>query len=360
MSNDTSSVLEKLGYIFRVIDAVYLFRNEKNNDFCKRSMMRSFFIQVDNVTKIAPRVKNTLYKDGVIDITLKKSLEELLKKLLASYEKSYDIIRDKLGAHNQPIDILSLHNWWNGIDYSSIEVLYGDIKEIQSTFESIEEINFLNIPDYSPIDIPLDSELYQGEVVPSFAIDRLAFSKPNTTYMVSCHDTQDKAQLILSIIEFLEVDFAVTVATNNPTTIYTRMVFDIGWMLAIVDLCSLIDNLFVDTQHDKSLLQYWKGDMGGYNILLKVESARDHVLEDSVRKLRNTLAAHIDDFDTISDIYKLYEQLDLMAVHAYAVMLVNAFRNACRLDIRTKIFLVQNVPLSGVVSIQKSVKPFEN
>ncbi len=357
MNND----IKKLDYIFRLIDAIYLFRNEKVNDYCKRAMMRSFFIQIDNLTKVAPRVKNSLYRNGVINAVLKRGLETQIQKLSTSYDRSYDVIRDKLGAHSQPIDFLSLYRWWNAIDYSAIEIFYGDIKEIQTMFESIHDIRFLNVSDYSPINIPSNSKLYQVEVVPSIAFDRLGFSKSSAAYMISSHPTQDKAQIILSIIDLLEVDFAVTAVTNNPSTIYTKMIFDIAWMLVTIDLCSLIDNLFENTVYDISLLQYWKdNDIIGYRYLSNVGSQRKPDLESSVRNLRNTFAAHIDDSRALEDIYSQYNELDMISVHDYSVMLINTFRDACRLDIRTKNFLTQNMSLGDGLEISKVINSFEN
>jgi hypothetical protein len=353
-------ILKKLNHIFRLIDAAYLFRNEEVNDQSMRSFMRVFFIQIDNLTKVAPRAKNELFRSGAIDKALKEELEALNSKLVASYENSYDIIRDKLTAHAQPIDLISIQNWWNAIDYSAIEVLYGDVKEIQSALERGRGVKFLAVPDYAPIPIPLGTKLSRGDVAPQVASDRLAFAKPNTTYLIPCHESQEKAQTILSVVEFLETDYAITVITNNPTTIYTTLIFELAWTLAVVDICSLIDNLFESNQYDRSLLEYWQGDIAGHQFLASVSGSRDHSLEKKIREARNTFAAHIDDAKPLEDVRNSFWGIDLMAAHAYTSKLVNAFRNACAMDIRTRMFLIQNVPLSGVISIPNATKPFES
>jgi len=348
--------LQRAEHSFRLADAVYLFRNEAVSDYAKRSILRMFFIQIDNLLAIIPRIKNGLPSKSRNDQAARAVIEQGVLTLRRSYEEAFDLIRDRLAAHGQPIDLITLVAWWNSFDYDVVEVLHGDLKEIQSSLEAVG-ITFMAIPDYSPLSIPEASKLSKL-TPPMIAADRLAFSRPNTTYLVPCHVTQEKAQIVLSIIDFLEVDFALTIIVNGPRTIYLTFLFEIAWMLAIIDLCSLIDNLFVSSSRDKSLLEYWEGDMKGHALLSALNSSRNHLFEQTLRGVRNRYSAHLDSASSLDDSRKLFEDIDLRMVNDYAHHLVVGFRKSCGQDPLTRIFLIQNVPLSGVLEVRNEGSSF--
>ena len=362
MHTETKDDLDRLGACFLFMDAVYLFRNEQVTDHCKRTILRFFFIQIDNILKLSGRIKNKLRKEDRISKKDAEDLKQLINVLASSYEHTYDTIRDKIAAHSQPLDLVSLLNLWNDVDQTAVAVLYSDAKSIQTALAVVKDLHFQCITDYAKLAIPYHNPiaLKAASQAPSVSSDRLALSKPNTVSMIACHPSQEKAQTVLSIIDFLGIDFALTAATDSPATIYQSLLFKSGWLLAFIDMCSLIENLFHDNSYDQSLLSHWKGDMHGYNVLAAIDQQRDVVLENQIRDIRNTLGAHIDLNQKMSDLLLKFEAIDLAGVHGYASCLINAFFNACRLDIRTKMFCIQDVPLNGVISVRSNGhKPFE-
>lgn len=361
MNTETIDDLNRLNTCFVFMDAVYLFRDEQVTDHCKRTILRFLFIQIDNILKIAGRAKNKLRKENLITVADERRIKQLIEVLARSFDHAYDTIRDKIAAHSQPLDLISLLNWWSDIDQTTIEILYEDAKNIQAAFTSVNVLQFQRISDHSRLLIPKDSPISLVlNPVPSFSSDRLALSKQNTVSMIACHPSQEKAQTILSIIDFLGIDFALTAAANNPTTNYQKWLLDIGWLLAMVDICALIDNLFNDNQYDQSLLSHWKSDMAGYEALSSCDKTRDATIEGKIRDIRNTLGAHLDTSHKVSDVFAQFNSIDLASVHGYACHLVNSFFDACRKDIRTRTFCIQDVPLIGAISVQSnSYKPFK-
>lgn len=360
MNTDTMDDLNRLNACFIFLDAAYLFRDEQVTDHCKRTILRFLFIQIDNILSLAGRAKNKLRKEDLITKTDEEQIKRLIKILKKSYASAYDTIRDKIAAHNQPLDLISLLNWWNDIDQTTITVLYGDAKNIQTAFSSVKGLQFQGIYDYSRLSIPEDSPIAQTlNPVPSFSSDRLGLSKPNTVAMIACHPSQEKAQTILSIIDFLEIDFSLTAATNNPATNYQKLLFDIGWLLAMVDICALIDNLFHDNQYDQSLLSYWKSDMAGYETLSNADKDRDIAIEEKIRNIRNTLGAHLDTSRKVTDVFAQFNFIDLTSVHRYASYLIKSFFDACRKDIRTRTFCIRNVPINAIAIQRNGYKPFD-
>lgn len=358
---ETSNNINKLLIISRFIEGLHLFSKEQVNDHCKRSILRFFFIHIDNLLKIVPRTKNNLFRECLITQKQKKEIERLTKILSKSYDNAYDTIRDKIGAHSQPVDLSSLLKWWHEIDFTTVEVLYEDATNLLSSFSVVNCVKFLPAPDHTPVVLPARSRLSPDVTQPSISTDRLAVMKPNTMAMIACHPSQEKAQLILSIIEFLEIDFEFTSIVEEPTTIYHSTLFEVAWLLAIMDTCSLLDNLFEDTGYDKSLLNYWKEiNAAGCHDLEDFLSRRDSEFESSLRNIRNTLAAHIDNEKPFQELYKRYLELDLEALYKYACIFINCFRTACRRDHRTKMFNIHNMPVDGVISVPNWTKPFDN
>ena len=357
---ETSNNIKKLLIISRFIEVLHLFCREQVNDHCKRSILRFFFIQIDNLLQIVPRTKNNLFRECLITQKQKKEIERLTKVLSKSYDNSYDTIRDKIGAHNQPVDLISLLNWWHEIDFTTVEVLYEDATSLLSSFSDVNCVKFPVVPNYAPIAIPSNSKFASDATKPSISTDRLAAMKPNTMCMIPCHPSQEKAQLILSIIEFLEIDFSLWAVVDEPSTIYHATLYDVAWLLAIVDTCSLLDNLFEDTHYDMSLFNHWKAiAVAGCHNLEDCRSKRDLEFESSLRNIRNTLGAHIDDRKPFQELYKKYLKLDLAALHKYAYIFINCFRTACRQDFRTKMFDIHNMPVDGVISVPNWTEPFD-
>lgn len=357
---ETSNNIKKLLIISRFIEGLHLFCKEQVNDHCKRSILRFFFIQIDNLLKIVPRTKNNLFRECLITQKQKMEIERLVKVLSKSYDNAYDTIRDKIGAHSQPVDLISLLNWWNEIDFTTVEVLYEDAINLLSSFSVVNCVKFSIAPDHTLVVLPASSRLSPDVTQPSISTDRFASMKPNTMSMIACHPSQEKAQLILSIIEFLEIDFEFTSILEEPTTIYHSTLFEVAWLLAIIDTCSLLDNLFEDTEYDMSLLNHWKAiDVAGCYNLEDCQSKRNSEFESSLRNIRNTLAAHIDDRQPFQELYKKYRELDLTALYNYAYIFINCFRWACRQDFRTKMFNIHNMAVKDVICVPNWTKPFD-
>ena len=95
-------------------------------------------------------------------------------------------------------------------------------------------------------------------------------------------------------------------------------------------------------------------------MLLVCAQSRDTKLEKELREIRNTLGAHIDLSRSVSEVQSKFNAIDLGTVHDYAQRLVNTFFDACKLDLRTRTFCLHNVPIRGVVALERdSGKPFD-
>lgn len=354
--------LAKVAFIYKHLDACYYFKDEDISDHARRCFLRFFFVLIDDLLKVVPKTKNQLNASNQIDREQKTHLESAISQLRGTFDRAYDLIRDKLSAHQQPIEFMDILRWWTEIDITTIETFYNEAHDIRSIFKSAGRDIFVPIRDYSKIDIPTHLDISKGPAPFQISAGRLASAKPNTIFSVPCHVSQEKIQIVVSLIEFLDIEFAVTSLLNGPETEYKRTLFDIAWWLIIIDCCSLMDNLYSDTTYDKSLINYWQeAGMKGLPLLEECNRSRNVELEQQIRSVRNHVGAHVDAHNDIQTVYGEYEALDLRKIHEYVYYHINSFRSACRSDERTRMFLIVNSKQDGILGLEfPTGKPFDN
>ena len=363
MDKVTLELKQKVVYTFRHLDAMYLFRNEEVRDHGKRAILRFFFIQVDNLLKLIGWLKNRLVAEGSLNAESKRELEEATAALRASYDNAFDLIRDKFAAHSQLLDLGRSVDWWATIDYTTIEVLYGEVKAIEAALRAAKNMNFWPIgADYRPLTIPPANALSPHTQQFHFDAGRLGLTSPGAVGVIFNSPVQEKAQLVVSTLDMLRFDFALTCLVEHYDTRYKAYLFDAGWLLAAVDACSLIDNLFEHSDHDgPSLLDQWGAEgFGGHAALRASNADRDLAFESNLRVLRNKIAAHLDAGTAFNELHQNFVEFDLRKLVEYAHRLANAFLYACRNDIRTKMFAAHGMPLEGVLGLAHNPRSFDD
>lgn len=336
-------VNKKLEEMFRFFDVLFEFQKESMDDAFKRNFLRFFFIQIDNLLKYIPYYKNELYKTDTITLSEKKSLEEKIKRLRMDYDEAYDVIRDKLGAHQQELSIENIIEWYNEIDTDTINIFYDDIKTIQSELEVLLNSNFQPITDFDKIDLS-NTTLKKDSSSVKVSHSRLGVVEQNTAAMISMHSLQTKHQTILAITDSIRDNFSFTTYLDNPQTQYRLYLFDIAWLLIINDTCSLLDNLYDDINtsyaNEKSLYTIWdENNINGFGDLQTYKLNRNTVLEDKLRDIRNKYSSHFDQNSLYNDLEQMFISLDLKELFDYIILQINQYNNACDKDIRTKGFI---------------------
>ena len=352
----------KLCFIHTYLEGLMYFKKETVDDHAKRNVFRYFFILVDTYLKYIGAYKNLIYRQQLINLEKRNKIEQLIRQLKNDYDNIYDTIRDKLGAHQQPLSLVEVADWWLEIDSTTVTVLYDELQEIKSLLEeSLGGPLGKIISDYSPLDFNDTPLAVRGTGAARVAPDRLGPAKEGAAFLVSCHETQAKTQIITSIIDLIKINWIIIGATSAQDTLYKKVLFDIAWFLVIADCCSLIDNLYIDNQYDASLLSLWgRHDFKGYPFLIEGDKKREVGLESKIRDVRNKLIAHLDSDTTMKNILKLYFDLDLKDVYSFLEYHVNAFWDGCMADIRAKVLTIPETNLRGVLPPSADhYKPFD-
>jgi len=333
------------------------------DDHAARVLGRALFLGLDSFLRFAPALKNAGREAGTLSADDAEAVKERIAKLRTDYEGYYATLRDKAGAHQQEVALDRLIELWNDIDTSTLAVLADDVKAI---FAALHEPGLSSFPRPKELDVPA---FFKGSGsaprcrVPEIGIDRVGSTRPRTMTMVAMHPTQEKCQRIVTAFDNLHVLTSDPMALLQGSPVGTKIVLD----LMVVDLCSILDNLYVDraadahSAADPCLVTLWRADAFKGTPALEI-FARDRGFETQLRDVRNKASGHIDSNLSLSDIFALLKQFPRDRLATYPQDLWGAFSAGCMADIRSKIFLVQRAALAGVVSVVDtgSVKPFSS
>lgn len=177
--------------------------------------------------------------------------------------------------------------------------------------------------------------------------DRLGLVKKNTVGLIASTDFQRKCMLLLSTVDFLFIDFGVTLKTQDYDTYYKEILFDTAWLLVVCDTISLVENMYEDSSYGQSLINVCPGDWKGKSILEQENLRRDSTYEDELKSLRNKFAAHIDTSESLESLNELFRSFDLQKLYSYCNYHMQVFQKACSTDVRTSMFCSRDQKLSG-------------
>lgn len=352
---DLNENVRKLHHTFDQLDLLFQLKTSNLSDFNKRAVLRFYFIGIDNFLKLIGWIKNETRRNRKLSAAEVKELERLISVLRTSYEAAYDLIRDKLTAHQQELDLVETITWWNEIDSDTIGIFQSDVLEIRS----------LLVKAYPPLAIGIDPLLLDwSDEHPStnfsrvqMNVTRLSMAIPNAVSLLPGVGSQQKAAMVSAALRFIRSDFYFTLKGQNWTSKQQYLLFEIGWLLVIIDITSILDCIY-DNAKELSLLTLWTQErMEGASVLARF--SRDHSLEVKMREVRNKFAAHLDSALTLDACRKLLIDLDLQQIYEYCTALANAFLDGCHSDIRTRLFLVDGMEIRGVISVSGNAsKPF--
>lgn len=221
------------------------------------------------------------------------------------------------------------------------------MRKIRSILSDEANIQTLTPVDYEEIDFSDTCLAEQDDSNYYLAHDRLSVSKKNTVGMISSNEFQQKCMLVLSVVDFIFINCAITTKTQNYKTYYKNILFDSAWLLLTCDTVSLLENLYDNSDYGSSLLSISPTNWSGKSILENSKSNRDESFEKNLILLRNKFSAHINTGEQLHKIMQIFDNFDLNRLYEYCMLHIQSFQNACRSDIRTKMFAVRDQKLFG-------------
>ncbi len=357
---------EKINYLaLRSRAALRLVTEIEVDDYEKRILGRAVFQAVYSFLDLAPRLQNRFFETGTFDKQQRLSTKGKIASLRTFYQSEIEKVRHFLTAHRQPLDFGEAFEFWNSITESAVQKADSMLSEIAEELLKVRggvRWSLVQTPDVTDFAKSLKSD--KGAA--AFASDSLAITRSNTSGLIPSHPDQEKAARVASICHMYRrlirfVHFAGTSDANGLTQ-------HVLWLLFLLNGSSLLENLYENRLEegveDDSLLKRWKNNPTPYKGLPVIEQAhreRDLALEKTIKDVRNHFAAHLDNELSLEAIIREFEALDHRRVAEYLYQHGYLFFEACRGDIRTKIFLIDDHAVEGAVGLaQDSTVPFKN
>jgi len=323
------------------------------DDFLKRTIGRMFFIRLDDFVKTAPQLKNKLQRAGY----KVRTLEERIHRLESDYENHYARIRDHLAAHRDGKDFWSCLELWHDIDQISIEFLATDAGQVLNEMSTINE-SFGLYARPLEINTEVANALSNYQPInnkPTIGMDSFAYSRASTVYTIPVHESQELGVKIVSCFDFARRQVRLLREMEIMTCPILKQTISAS---LILDLVNLIENLFglpnkvfrSKTFTQMSIEYQFKG----FQILEKLAEAiaihQDSL--DELLEIRNKACAHYDMKTSIANTIKLLDNIDYHALEKDFDFLWEVFEDACKMDVRTLMYLIHDTPIGGILSVK--------
>jgi hypothetical protein len=324
---------KKLEWICNHADTVATICLALPDSFTARIYSRSLVIATRNFLDYASFLKNDCYKIGS-GITRKRRsvIERTISELRKDFE-SYSTTRNKLAAHFQHVDIVELLERWVDLDSTTVTILNDSIRKVYDLLAEDNKVDeFEELPTRQQV-VGAARQFVCFDTADTVDTGLFGASKPHA--IVSLPTTPDlmTAQRIISIIDSIQVLGPLSQKVTNPDEMATYATFS----LIVIDLCSLVDNIYERNKRDLSelpLLSQWV-DLGMAGAIDLKKFRRDRDLENTLREARNKTFAHLDDREELAVLRQRFSDLDSDRIFAYTQELVNAFSDGLARDERT-------------------------
>ncbi len=346
---DMDDVGAKLSFLARYADTVTEVALCLPDAFHARCYSRALFLSIDSFLKFAPYEKNRRRDQRRLSGGALKELELTLHRLRRDYDKAFDVLRDKVTAHQQRERRDVLLKRWHELDHVCVQVLRDDMVEVvEQLSRAGSRAAFTRDPDvtHEAMRTALATTRPPSDAV--VGIDRFATTRSGTVAAIPCSTAQEKAARAFTCIEGLTTLSTISHATQHCATAHRAT-----WDLLVLDLTNLIETVFVDTPVDPTgaaddcLLTLWsRGDYGGVPRLRAF--SRDLHLEQHLVHVRNKACAHIDAKLHLRQIEQLFLSLDTPAIERYFNSLAAVLLEACSEDPLTRPLCAHGRELKGI------------
>jgi len=354
-------------YIFFCVEQIYL-TNEliKTNvsNFYSRVFARVIILRCQDFIKLSKRYIKS-HKE------LPSTIEAKLNDLENYYTGIYLRQRNKLSGHVQDIEFWERNTLWLDIESEKLNTLFNKTISFYKMLTDQDDYIELNEINYKiPEDIKLKLNEYNGlndiENKPMMSSDAFSMTRYNTGGIIYVHPVQDKCGVILAlnIILKYEVGLISILRSNSNLSLWVKIII-------IIDMISLLDNLFTRPEISPNSIMYNKGLD---TILIENDFTKSNKIVNDfkdtfdlnenyskLRHLRNKIGGHIDIDINLEEYKERIMNLDMDILLDRYNVLSDLFNKICMSDFRLKIFNISPTSMKGVTQVESSahVKPFD-
>ena len=280
-------------------------------------------------------------------------IEARIARLQSEYKDSFALVRDKMVAHRQKEDLLTLFEHWVQVDQVAGVVLRDDMLDIYDRLAALQAVPERAMPAEIPDAIAAAQRFGTETTRPWWDLSLYALANQNSGAVLPTSPMLEKLQQALAAVTGILV-FNRIVSKLPQSGILEFLRAQVG----VVDLCSLLDNVFLDRPDDEGLVTRWqKMKHRGSAILLGFR--RRPALEEVLRLARGKVLAHLDSDSTWADMSLIVSMIPWADVGTYYNELWHTMKRALAAEMATALYAGHGEEMhESVVGMAKTVKPF--
>lgn len=324
------------------------------DSYLKRLFGRMLFVYLDSYVELGRKLKNDL-RAARHDV---REAETILNRMADDRDRYFGVIRDRLTAHRQELLLADIVERWYEIEDYSLLILSDDGGRAYSLLAEVDARlrPFSAPPDTwnEPLCRYLVERLKRGEPSAAIGMDTLALTREHTIYTLDVCDLQRCASRITSVLDVIGALNALRhglPAAKDSERLLKAML--------VIEACSLVECLYPPTvanQHSAPNLLAIMTPYGDMDVsaLTSAHAARNAGVEQRVRDVRNTICAHIDRADQLSNALAALDALSYADLQAMVEPAESAFWSCCQSNIHLKGYLLHRMPFPVPVATQLS------
>jgi len=161
-------------------------------------------------------------------------------------------------------------------------------------------------------------------------VDTVGLARPNTVAMIAVNSVGKAAQRVVSVNEMIGATASLLRASQSYDDVQR-----LGKAMLVTEVVNLFDLLFVraDTETEGSFQQLARSaNHAGVAVLDDLESRIDWTEHAAMRKVRNTIGAHVNPPDPLADLVQDLDAITLDGILPGVDEIVQTFFRACAME----------------------------
>jgi hypothetical protein len=353
----------KARYCAQMMAASTVLASTAPDDFRRRVLARSVFVYCHEFIPWARRAKNELRRDPQNRATvriLERELDALERRDWGPYEE----IRHRIAAHRQSLAddpgqaIQESAERWTDISDATVRILSEDARGIWNRLADVSGIPRLE--QFPPISEELVAAIvdhgYERTEGLVSGVGSFDGARTDALHVVQGGDLGELNRQIVDAVRNNNMLGQLFGAVNGHEP-YARVVL----AAAVTEACTLVDLVYGQPQttdpryRQDSLLQLLERTVPASSAIAILRSARDALSPTAlatVRSLRNTFGAHIDDDLTMTEILNAQEGFDADAVNTVVENVGVVLAYAARAEMLLRPIAMHDVGITGLSLVE--------
>lgn len=353
MSMDAAA---KAGYCAAMCVSARALADAVPDDYTKRLVARSVFLHIVEFIRWARVARNGARGQRGVDGARLEALKTRLNVLADRDWGPYERLRHRVAAHRQPVAGTDDPNsWgeavriWGDVDADLVGVLVDDVVEIWGELAIATRQTSIAQPVIDPAMAAGLASLTRPTNGLEVGVGSFSATRPNTAALIQGGRLGERLREINDALDHSD-ELARILPHVSSHLSFRRIV--VGGL--VIELCNLLE-LLLEIPSARApqnayppVLELVDSASATAAELIRAQRAIDPIEVEKLRRVRNSVAAHIDDISTLSQALAWLDGLDLQVVANVGNELAETLSRVAATDLDFALLRLRGTRLEGV------------